>query len=208
MIVFITAHDEPTSENLQVAGHLLRVATNGLLGEDAVRANIVAALTAEPNQPLLAFSHGHPESIRGNDDQPALMIADTHLLCDRESFAFACHTAGLLGPNVSARGGTWFGYVGAVNCLPADQDAIHHFSAIADFVARRFPGCNTALGAQAFINDIAALTDQKHEAILATDTYTFEMLHALRDISRRLRIWLPGAAAAIMHPEGFGDPIF
>lgn len=207
MIVFITAHDEPTNDNLLVAGHLGAHAIIGLLGPDAIRANVLDALQAHPYSPFMAFSHGQPESIRGNDDQPALMIADTHLLGNRESFAFACHTAHVLGPNVSAQGGTWFGYTGPVNCLPADPDGIHHFSDIADFVAQRFPGCNSANDARAFVKDISDLTEQKHDAIVASGTYTFEMLHALRDISRRLRIWLPGAAGPIRHPEGFGDPI-
>lgn len=207
MIVFITAQDAPTQDNLQVAGHLAAEAATALCGPQAVRDNIMAALDAAPADPFIAFSHGHPAFLQGHDDRPAVTITDTEFLGGRESFALACHTASELGPGVAAQGGTWFGFAGPVNCLPADEDSVGYFIAIVDFVAERFPGCDTLESADAFIAGLAQLADQAHNAIEATDTYTFEILHALRDITRRLRIWLPYAIEPVKHREAFGEPI-
>lgn len=205
MIVFITAQDEPTQDNLQVAGHIATLATPGLCGHHAVRDNIINALSAAPAEPFLALSHGQPDFLRGHDTLPAVTLADAGLLSGRESFALACYTAAILGPGVSAQGGIWFGFAGPINCLPADPHTIHHFRSIADFVANRFPGCNTLTRAEAFINDLNNLVDRAFDAIDASGTYTFEIFHALRDITRRLRIWLPHAVEAVRHPEAFGD---
>lgn len=207
MIVFITAHDEPTKDNLVVAGHLAAGAGFALCEADAVRANVINALEAAPAVPFLALAHGRPDQIRGHDGQPAISIADVDLLSSRENFALACYTATTLGPGVAAAGGTWFGYAGPVNCLPADVDTRKHFVAIADFVADRFPGCTTQESAEAFIEDLDTLTSEAFFEIESSDLETFEPLHALRDLTRRLRIWLPGAMVAVKHAEAVGDPI-
>lgn len=207
MILFITAQDAPTQDNLVVADHLIAVSTVGLRQDQAVRGNVIAALANLPDQPFFALAHGQRDHLCGHDDEPAVTTNDLALLVGRQSFALACHTAEGLGPEVAQVGGTWIGYVGPVNCLPANPDAIEHFRDIATFLADRFPGCTTIVGAEAFITDLSALTGKAHDAIVEAGTETFELLHALRDVTRRLRIWLPNATSAIKHPEGYGDPL-
>ena len=205
MILFITSQDDATNSNFLVAGHLATMAATALCGEAAVRANAIPALTTAPTVPLLAFSHGEVASIRGHDDQAALQINDLPVLSERTTFAFACHTAGLLGPSVATAGGTWFGFAGPINCLPADANHLHHFRSIVDFVNQRFPTCGSTTAAKAFIDDLDMLTETVYEAISADGT--FEQFHALRDITRRLRIWLPNATQAVKHPEAHSDPL-
>lgn len=205
MILFITSHDEPTRDNWSVANHLQQKATTALCKSEAIRANIIAALSEAISAPLFALAHGKPSTVIGHDGNVAISASDKSMLATRKTFAFSCHTAGALGPSVATDGGTWFGYAGPINCLPADKDSIHHFRSVVDFLADRFPSCNTALEADSFISDLGNLTDQISEQI--EESATFEQLHTLRDITRRLRIWLPGSSQALKHPEATPDPI-
>ncbi len=206
MIVFITAHDGPTSDNLAVAGHIADAAAVSLRANEAVRENLVDALAASEGEPFLAMCHGAPATLQGNDDEPALTIADVAALDGRESFAFACRTSETLGPTVAAAGGVWFGYSGPINCLPAGEDVRSQFVAIIDFVSSRFPGCREPVPARAFIDDLDALTNVAFASI--EPFADFEALHALRDITRRLRVWLPGASQAVAHTEASPEPVF
>jgi|TARA_R110002124_G_scaffold287327_1_gene472908 hypothetical protein len=206
VIVFIPTQDEATQDNMAVAGHIALPA-NRLHGPNAIRANAIHALTAAPIAPFFAISHGNPDSLLGHDEEPAVTTGDRELFGERNSFAFACHTAKGIGPSVAEQGGIWFGFAGPINCLPADPDTIHHFISIVDFIEDRFPGCTTTADASAFINDLKQLTDQAFAIIDESGEQSFEVLHALRDIAMRLRIWLPFADNPVKHIEAFGDPV-
>lgn len=205
MILFITAQDAATNDNYIVAGHLTAIAATALCGPIATRAPLLAALAANEDHPFLAFSHGQPQEIRGHDDGLGIGEGDIALLTGRCTFAHACHTGESLGSVVAGAGGTWFGYAGPVNALPSDPDTINLFREIVDFIAQRFPECDSPAFAQAFLNDLSALTDGGFDAV--STTASLEQLHTFRDISRRLRIWLPGVVEPIKHPEAFGDPV-
>lgn len=207
MILVITAQDAATRDNLLVAGGLAVGATVALLEHQAVRANVMAELTLAPTSPLLIFSHGRPGHLVGHDNNPSVSQEDIALLRNRESFAFACYTAASMGPTISEAGGTWFGFAGPVNCLPADADVRPHFEAIANFIANRFPGCTTTPAATHFVSDLNTLVDEAFAEIDESGLATFEQLHALRDITRRLRIFIHGVEGAIKHWEAFSDPI-
>jgi len=206
MIVFITAHDGPTSDNLIVAGHVADAAAVPLRGLDAVREGLITALEADGGEPLLAMCHGSPAMLLGNDGEAALTKADLAALGTRESFALACRTSEGLGPAVAAAGGTWFGYSGPINCLPTAEEVRPHFAGVVDFIVARFPGCREAAPAQAFIDDLDALTAAAFTAI--EPIAGFEELHALRDITRRLRVWLPNETHVLAHPEASPEPVF
>lgn len=206
MIVFITAHDGPTSDNLTVAGHVADGAAVPLCGLDAVREGLVTALEVDGGEPLLAICHGSPAMLLGNDGEAALTKADLPVLGTRESFALACRTSEGFGPAVAAAGGAWFGYSGPINCLPTGEEVRPHFAAVVDFIVARFPGCREDVTAQALIDDLDALTAAAFTAI--EPIAGFEELHALRDITRRLRVWLPGAAHALAHAEASPEPVF
>ncbi|RVT93135.1 hypothetical protein [Sphingomonas crocodyli] len=205
MILFITAQDAATSDNFIVAGHLMATAATALCGPTATRAPLLAALEANGDQPFLAFSHGEPREIRGHDDNLGIGEGDIALLINRRTYAHACHTGESLGPLVAGAGGIWFGYAGPVNALPSDPDTINLFREIVDFIAQHFPECDSPALAQAFMDDLSALTDVGFDTVCATAS--LEQLHTFRDISRRLRIWLPGVPEPIKHPEAFGDPV-
>lgn len=205
MILFITAQDAATNDNLVVAGHLAATVATALCGPAAVRELLLAALGGNANDPFLAFSHGQPQELRGHDDHLGIGQADLALLCNRSTYAHACHTGESLGHSVAGAGGIWFGYVGPVNALPSDPDTIHLFRGIVDFIAQRFPGCSSPVLAQAFLDDLSTLTDGGFDAV--SSTASLEQLHAFRDVSRRLRIWLPGNPEPIKHREAYGDPV-
>lgn len=173
------------------------IAAIALCREMATRANLLAALNANGDYPFLAFSHGQPREIREHDDNLGIGEGDTALLSGRHTYAHACHTAESLGRVVAGDGGIWFGYAGPVNALPSDPETMHLFQGIVNFIAQRFAECNSPALAQAFLDDLSALTDSGFDAVSTTGS--LEQLHTFRDISRRLRIWLPGIAEPISH---------
>lgn len=205
MILFITSQDEPTSSNFKVAGYLAATAAVAMCGEEAVRKNALAALGIDPTSAFLAFCHGEATRIRGHDEQTAINIDDLPILLKRSTFAFACHTAAILGSHVAAAGGTWFGFVGRINCLPADTNSLQYFKAIIDFITKRFPKCNSVADAESFVDGLDTLSGDAIDAI--GSHATLEQALALREITRKLRIWLPHADEAVKHPEAYGDPV-
>jgi len=207
MILVITAHDEPTTDNLTVAGGLAAIATTALIAHEAVRHNVVNALEGSVDMPLLVFSHGKPDHRVGHDNIPNLTSGDTDLLLERSTFAYACNTAGHLGPSVSNAGGTWFGFAGPLNALPADLEVRDQFEDITHFIAANFPSCTTPAMATAFIDNLSAVADEIFERLDEMQSTTFEHFHALRDITRRLRIFFPGEEMPIKHSDAVGDPI-
>lgn len=207
MILVITAHDEPTTDNLTVARELAVAVNTALLADQAVRENVVQALKGSADSPLLVFSHGKPDHLVGHDEVPSVTADDTDLLKDRHTFAYACNTAGHLGPTVSEAGGTWFGYAGPLNALPADIEVRHHFEDITYFIAANFSNCTTPALAEQFVEDLSTIADAIFEQLDQLETSTFEQFHALRDITRRLRIFIPSTDMPIKHSNAAGDPV-
>lgn len=207
MILFITATDESTKSNLSVAGHLAATSTIPLCEATAVRPNILAALAGAPATPLFALCHGGRDHIVGQDAAAAVGVGDAALLGARESFALACYTSAELGPAVANAGGTWFGYSGPVSCLFDDLDTLDHFTSVAEFIAQQFVGCTTQAAATAFIAGLDAVADAAFTAIDAAGVGDMGKFHALRDITRRLRIWLPAEADPVKHPDATPEPL-
>lgn len=205
MIVFITAQDDATNDNFLVANYLTSLASAALCGPDAVRSPLLDALHGNNSTPLIAFSHGRASALVGHDNEIGLGVADVALLSSRYTYAHACHTGERFGQAVSVAGGIWFGFSGPVNALPADPDSIEIFRGIIDFIIEKFPSCNSVALANSFLNELADLTDRGFDYL--SGTASMEQLHALRDISRRLRIWLPDVGTPIKHLEAYGDPL-
>src|SRR5262245_8897154 len=112
MILFASAHDEPTRANHAIALRIQNDSDTFIEGDDATRENLWAALEVS-NAPLFAMSHGDVDKLwaqGGNASSPALDTADLSVLRGRPVFAHACFTARELGRRASKQGSFWWGY--------------------------------------------------------------------------------------------------
>lgn len=208
MIVFVSAYDEATRANLAVARDLRLPHADRLIADGAVRTALHLALRAN-GAPLFAMSHGKPDHLCAQHcshatDHVALSVQDVSVLGSRSVFAYACHTAARLGPEVSSQGVTFWGYIREITA-PDARDAFRgYFVRIFDYIGESFPGAGSAEQRRDVLERIKALCD---EAALAVDEAAdadptldvLETYQSLRDLWQYLRVNGAGAASAESH---------
>lgn len=204
MIEFIPAYDDATLANLKMIAPLLQ--PGAIIGAEA-GATLRDALVSAPDRPLFAMSHGRPDALLGQGGAPALTIREAGLLRGRVGYAFACHTGTELGGGVASAGGWWFGYAGVID---APGDGAEEAALLRALFSRVRDLCWQAAdsGSPARIIDLIwDMIGDTESAMLEIDSsnITFFCLFSMRN---RLRLWCPGAASPLKHPEATDPPLY
>ena len=136
----------------------------------------------------------------------ALSGADLGLLASRSVFAFACHTAGLLGQEASSSGAVWWGYTGMITAPEASEEVLPLFSSLFSSICAAFASADSSLSRRAVLEQIADWCQQASEEVdrflLADlDVDAAPVLLCLLQIWQRLRVWEPGALEPMYHPQ-------
>jgi hypothetical protein len=205
LIFFVPRYDAATEANLSVALNLLPEGAHALLAEVATRAELMAALTAW-EEPLFAMTHGRQDRLLAQGGEQALGKDDHALLKGRAIFAYACHSAGELGQVVSSVEGVWWGYTGSIAAPEATPSCLPLFAGIFSYIRDAFP---SPYSSRERMDVIGRLADLCHEAELRVDQLgevdpeldVGSALFCLLHLWQRLRVWEPGAAAPLKHPE-------
>lgn len=213
MILFVPAYDEPTRSNLAVAKRLPEQQGEvRLLGDDAsarlLRSAIVAT-AGDAQRPLYVMSHGTRDAIRAQGGGAALEAADgLHLLllARRAVFAFACHTATVLGRVAATHGVVWWGYTGAIQSPVSEEPLAGLFAEIFRFLRDSFAGAASREARSQALEELRRrcreaerAVDEAFEADPSLDPS--EALLCLLHLWDRLRIWLPGHDVPEHHPN-------
>jgi len=204
MLLAVTSQDDPTLSNRTVAALLPGPFVHELLDEQAVRDDIIAVLNANQS-PILLIGHGREDSFIGHDNAPAISLGDAELFGGRQAFALACKTAHQLGPAIAQSNGIWLGYLSTIVCLISDEDHLQIFLGLLKFIADNFTSVVDEQSALAFLNELKARTDHALHVIDAQDTGNMEVFACVRQLIRRLRVWLPNAPQPIAHASA--EPI-
>lgn len=211
MILFVPAYDEPTRSNLAVATRLAE--QDGelrLLEEEALGRNLRHAIAAIPEggpPPIFVMSHGMRDAVREQGGGVALDTTNwlhLELLARRSVFAFACHTATVLGRVAAQHGATWWGYTGSIQSPVSDEPFIELFVEIFAFMRESFAAAVTREARSRILDDLRRrcseaerAVDEAFEADPSIDPS--EALLCLLHLWDRLRIWVPGHDAPECH---------
>lgn len=203
MILFAPAYDESTRATHQMAARFGEMASVELLGEDATRRNLVAALQSPAA--LVAFTHGTRGALRGQHSEEALSAPDAGMVGPRRVLAYACHTGSELGRVMAEQGATWWGYTGAI-AAPPDDPA--HAGLVAfpfeylveesldEHDASLLPGVLDRL--RGVCREAEEALDRLMETGEVVEMQSYQCLFHLWD---RLRIWLPGSSVPVHHSQ-------
>lgn len=205
MIFFVPAYDPATEANLMVATQIASEKSRRLLGGRATRKKLLAELSVSP-APLFAMSHGRPDRLLAQDGEMALNGADLDLLASRPVFAFACHTANLLGREASAAGSVWWGYTGTISSPGASEYVLPIFSSLFGFICAAFASADSPLSRGSFLLQIRegcrqASAEVDRLLLADLDVDAAPVLLCLLQIWQRLRVWEPGAPEPMRHPD-------
>lgn len=203
MIVFSPGFDPATNANLAVVRKLESTGHRLLLGHDATRTNLLAAIGGGGH--LYAMSHGDRDSLLAHNREVALNGADRALLNGRATFAFACYTGVQLGQFVSESGGTWWGYVTAITAPDARPQFIDLFAEIFAYLQSEFSVATSAVRRQVVLHGLRSRCDRAKAVIenAACDDPSLDVLEpisCLLQIWDRLRIWVPPGTEPEHHP--------
>lgn len=207
MIFFVPGYDPATQANLEIARRVLPDGCIALLGEQATRSELLAALTTV-EEPLFGMSHGRPNKLLGQGGDMALAMQDAQRIGHRAVFVYACHTATDLGESMAGSGALalWWGYTGSITAPETSEVLLPLFSRIFAYICGAFPG---ALSAEARRATLLRLSELCHEAERGIDDLLISdpeldagsAYLCLLHIWDRLRIWEPGAREPECHPD-------
>ncbi len=212
MILFVPAYDEPTRSNLAIAERLTGAPNDlRLFAEDATESNLrrsLSRLDDGATAPLFAMSHGTKQALRAQGGDAALSeddLSSLGLLAPRPVFAFACHTATVLGRAAASQGVIWWGYTGAIQSPVAEEPFRDLFVPIFDLLCVAFSCAATYEERRELLEQLhrrcrsaERAVDDALEADPAVDPS--EALLCLLHLWDRLRIWVPGNDAPECHP--------
>jgi hypothetical protein len=204
MIVFVPAYDEATRANLEIARGLPWIRGHTLLGEMATRESLLVALGTDDG-PLFAMAHGKQDHLVAHAAERALLAEDAQVIGRRQVFAFACHTAARLGPELSGKGVTWWGYIKEVTAPDPRDPFREHFVRIFDYVGKTFPDAGTPEACRGVLLTLKDMCDAGallvDEAAEVNDTLdVLETYQSFRDIWQLLRVCCAHSAGPECHP--------
>ncbi len=210
MIIFVPAYDEATHANLSVA---LAVADNSLqlfFKEDALGARLKAHLKDSP-APLFVMSHGASEYFFDQNDEPAILLEEVHLLSNLPVFVFACYTANEFGKTAAQGNSIFWGYTGAIQSLDSQPAVSIHFQPIFKSILQSFS--HLSLNSEiaiflASLRDICEQANNKLDEIWESNPNLdlYAAYNCLSHLWGRLRVYHPDLSEPILHPDApIGD---
>jgi hypothetical protein len=204
VIFFVPGYDAATESNLAVAERMVSAGVHALMGADATRAALLAVLAREA-LPLFAMAHGRRDVLLGQKGEGALTGDDMPVLGARPVFAYACHTAGVLGEAAAKAGCAWWGYTGAVTAPESSPELLPVFVQVFSYIRDAFPRAFSADEIRVVLLRIADLcreaeyqVDGLVEKDLGLDVGAAYL--CLLHIWQRLRIWMPSLDSPRLHP--------
>lgn len=153
------------------------------------------------------MSHGRPDRLLAQRGETALASEDLQLLAPRPVFAFACHTASLLGREASRGGTVWWGYTGRITAPELSHEVLSLFTSVFGYIRDAFAPADSAASRRAVLLRIAELCHEAErevdDLLLATDVDldAASVLLCLLQIWQRLRVWEPGVPEPMKHPD-------
>jgi hypothetical protein len=195
MIAFVPAYDEATHANLKAVG--VHLPADALVGPDAHRAKLIAALRLEPDSPLAIWSHGTHDGPLGHQDQFALLAGDVTGLAGRPAYVYACRTGTSFGGVASRAGWTWWGYTGAVSA-PGGEDVELVLMGLAfRDVLSFFLTTHATVMQPSHLVEVRAIADRFEEQLDKMVDAAWENYLCLLHLWSRLRVWTPCADVPI-----------
>lgn len=212
MIFFVPGYDPATEANLAVVERLLPQVCRPLLRDRATREALLASLE-DMETPLFAMAHGRRDILFGQGHTHGLTEDDFPSLGWRTVFAYACHTAGGLGPSMARGGAVWWGYTGAVTAPEASPSLLDLFVRIFSFIRDEFALSRSPEAREAVL---LRLADLCHQAEMEIDDLYEEdpeldagsAYLCLLHIWQRLRVWGPESQIPLMHPDAPPPALF
>lgn len=213
MIVFVPGYDRATNANLSVARDVVARADMALLADDATRDKLVDALSGRAHEALFSMSHGRPDHLCAQNGEAALTADDAPITCGRAVYAFACHTASLLGERMCQGGTTWWGYTGAIQC-PEDTAPFRSlFVELFAYIRGAFHAASTREDRSRVLDEIARRCETAQSVVdehvlRGTDGEVWAAYHCLLHIWDRLRVWPADAAEPEAHRNARPPSLF
>lgn len=204
MITLVTNYDIETQANYTALCPYLD--EHALVGENAIRNQLLKALRQWPTSCLGVWSHGTHDGPREQGGGIALHLDDLKAVSPRPAYVFACHTGTRFGRAAAAEGWHWWGYTGAIGA-PGDNaqevailgralwTAFQLFRAVSSL--DDIPETLTALK-----ESVSRWEEELDQASDASGDSYLCLLH----LWDRLRVWVPGADEPVA-PEGCCSPI-
>ena len=236
MIFFAPAYDPATHLNLVIVRRILPSGCQALLGAEATRTALLAALEQDGEDTVFAMSHGEKERLLAQNrttaeeldcedlgpkekkdrlevgKTTALASSDTASVGRRRLFVFACHTASVLGRALTGEGAVYWGYTGAINAPAENPDLAFLFIPIFEYIRDAWHGAGTSRERQNVLVHLATLCTKAEGSLddLALEDEGLDVGSAylcLLHIWDRLRIWTRGAESPEHHPSAT-TPLF
>lgn len=209
MIFFVPGYDPATYANMVVAALVVLEGEDAvrILGEQALRPALLAALSeTDEKRPLFAMSHGYPDHLVAQDGEPALTEADVALLEGRAVFAFACHTASVLGEAAAGHGAVWWGYTGAITAPDVSAPLVSILRDVFAWIRGAFAEARSTSAREAVLHQLADRCQEAERRVdelleLDTDLDVGTAYLCLLQIWQRLRVWEEGARTPLSHPS-------
>jgi hypothetical protein len=215
VIFFVPGYDPATRANLAVAVLILPADGIPLLGEDATRSALLAALADDSpsERPLFAMSHGRFSRLLAQGGETALSDGEVGLLGGRVSFAYACHTASDLGRLAADQGGVWWGYTGAITAPDVSPLFSPLFGKIFSFIRDTFAVAHSRAAREAVLLRIAELCQAAEREVdelldMDDDLDVTTAYLCLLHIWQRLRVWETGRNIPLQHPASPPPSLF
>jgi hypothetical protein len=203
MILFVTAYDDATRPNLEVA-RLLQGQLRTLFEGQATREHLWALLTELPNEAVLAMSHGRRTLVRAQGGGPpdALSIGDEDRLGLRRVFAWACLTSAGLGVAASRAETIWVGFPVKI-AAPSEDPRLQRFLAeVLDNVVNSLDSVVDEASCRALLDKLVDDADLAMEKVVQLSNSTGLVISSsvqqcFDQIQLRLEAWMPGREAPI-----------
>lgn len=212
-IFFVPSRDSQTASNHAVALHMVAQGDVPIFADHATRARLHSELQANPSDKhIFAMSHGSPTAVEDTNEEEALTTADAVLLQGYRVFSWACLTANELGKVFAANNSVWWGYDCSITA-PDERDPYlivfrDALLSLKNFFATGVdPASASAVLERARAEALRA--EQRLHALGASDDVeAMALFSCCNQMWQHLRVWLPGHAQMIAHPEAPSSSIF
>lgn len=195
MIIFVPAYDQATHTNLAMINALATDNKEMLLGNEATRENLLSKIIDKEN--LFIMSHGSKEAIYYGVNDKAIHICDKENITNKKIFAFACHTAALVGKEIASNNNVWWGYTGAISASDSEEEAIKVIAPIFEYIINNFYSVMNNIEVNSFLSQVKELCEKAEEEFDVLEKNTnkiyFNSRLSLNHIWSRLRVWLDGS---------------
>lgn len=205
-IFFVSAHDEPTHANLQVAQLITCHSDVKVFEANATRDGLLQAFADNPdNKSVFSMSHGSKFATIGSDGGPALDEDDAAVLSQYNVFAWACLTGVTLGHRLAQTGTTWWGYDNAVTAPDDRPEFLHILSNVVANAKTNFASGIDASSIALVLDGIRTCCVDAIEELNTANAPNVENFFPLYSFCnqfwQRLSVWIPGVPEPLRHPN-------